>query len=103
MKLPLCCSIVIVLVGIAATNASAADDAPKSPELKVLDRLVGKWESASISKVAEWTPAEIRATGKLTREWILDGRFLQETSTQSDVNAIVMFTYDSQKSAYRWW
>ncbi len=86
----------------AAAVAHAAE--PEKPaELKVLDRLVGKWDSESVSKVAEWTPKEGRAKGVLTREWVLDGRYVQETSKQSDGDAMVMFTYDTSKRAYRWW
>lgn len=82
---------------------AAEDDTSKPPELKVLERLVGRWNSETVSRVAEWTPKETRATGVLTREWVLDGRFVQENSKQSDTDAIVMFTYDSSKKEYRWW
>jgi hypothetical protein len=94
---------VISLVFVAAALQAAAQDTPKPPELKVLERLVGKWDSESVSKAAECTPQEGRAKGVLTREWVLNGRYVQETSKQSDGDAIVMFTYDTAKRAYRWW
>lgn len=96
--------IVLSLLGVfAASSPTMAQDAPKPPELKVLERLIGKWDSESVSRAAEWTPKEVRAKGVLNREWVLDGRYVQETSKQSDGDAMVMFTYDSAKRAYRSW
>ena len=96
--------VAITSVAFFAAVAQAADPETSKPaELKVLERLVGKWDSESVSRVSEWTPKEGRAKGVLTREWVLNGRYVQETSKQSDADAIVMFTYDTAKSAYRWW
>jgi hypothetical protein len=91
------------LVFVTAVAQAAEPDASKPKELQVLDRLVGKWDSESVSRVAEWTPKEGHAKGVLTREWVLNGRYVQEISKQSDADAIVMFTYDASKKAYRWW
>lgn len=91
------------LVFSAAAARSAEPDPSKPTELKVLDRLVGKWDSESVSRVAEWTPKEVRATGVLTREWVLEGRYVQETNQQTDADAMVMFTYDTSKRAHRSW
>lgn len=103
MKPSLICVAIQSLVFVAALAQAAEQDTPKPSELKMLERLVGKWDSESVSRVAEWTPKEGRAKGVLTREWVLDGRYVQEMSKQSDADAIVMFTYDTAKSAYRWW
>ncbi len=77
----------------------------KSPELKVLERLVGTWDAKAVSKPAEWTPTEVRTTSKITRKWVLDGRFLQDTSEISDGSeGLSLFTYDPQMKAYQsWW
>lgn len=91
------------LLLVAAAAQSAEPETTKPTELKVLDRLVGKWDSESVSRVAEWTPQEGRTKGTLSREWVLGGRYVQETSKQSDADAMVMFTYDPAKKAYRWW
>ena len=88
---------------ICAARA-VAEAPPKPPELKVLDKLIGDWDFKMVSKVAEWTPNEVQVTGTLTREWILDGRFVQEKGKQSDgVEALVTFTYDAGRKAYRSW
>jgi hypothetical protein len=75
------------------------------PELKVLQRLAGTWDVKGISRPAAWTPKEVRTTSKVTRKWVLDGRFLQDNSEISDgTESISLLTYDPQKKAYRsWW
>lgn len=52
---------------------------PKPPELKVLERLIGTWDATAVFKVAEWTPNEVRTTSKVTRQWVLNGRFIQDS------------------------
>jgi hypothetical protein len=93
----------LATVCVSVISSAAEPTAPKPPELKVLERLVGTWNSESVSRVAVWTPVEARAKGVLTREWVLDGRFVQEKSKQSDGDAIVMFSFDAEKKVYRWW
>ena len=97
-------SVTAALMFAEDKDAKENQPPPKPPELKVLDRLVGTWNSETINKVAEWTPKELRTTGTLTREWVLGGRFLQEKGSGSDGLAVIaMFTYDVQKKAYRVW
>jgi len=95
----------VVLAMVFGQVARAAEEAaPKPPELKVLDRLVGTWDSESISRPAEWTPKEVRLTAVLTREWVLGGRFVQERASDSNkMEATVMFGFDPQKKVYRVW
>lgn len=77
---------------------------PKSPELKVLDRYVGNWNTEIVNKVSERNPKEVRVSGTLTNEWVLDGRFMQMRGKSSTgVENIQMRTYDSQKKQYRAW
>jgi hypothetical protein len=75
----------------------------KPPELKILERLIGKWDWETVSKPAEWTPKEVRSKGTLTREWVLGSRFVQEKGGDADNPSQCMFTYDAQKKAYRFW
>lgn len=96
--------LMVFLAGVTCGLVSQAEDAPpKPPEMKVLDRLVGKWESETISKPAEWTPKEVRGKQSITREWVLNGRYIQEKGGDAENPAICMFTYDSDKKAYRFW
>jgi Protein of unknown function (DUF1579) len=75
------------------------------PELKVLERFVGSWDTVAISKPAVWTPKEVRTTSKVTRKWVLDGQFLQDTSEISDgQEGFSLTTFDPQMKKYRgWW
>ena len=43
--------------------------APLSPELQVLERLIGTWDTVEVAKPAEWTPKEVRTTSTSTRTW----------------------------------
>lgn len=74
-------------------------------ELKVLDRMIGTWDTVTIQRPAEWTPAGGRETAKITREWILNGRFVMDTSLHSSGDeSIAIFGYDPGQKTYRsWW
>jgi Protein of unknown function (DUF1579) len=77
---------------------------PPPPELKVLQRFVGSWDTAGTSKVAEWTPKEIRTTGRITVEWALGGRFVQAKGTDTLPTELTMlWGYDADRRAYRSW
>jgi hypothetical protein len=94
---------------VMSTNVSPAQDdkdekqPPRPPELKVLEKLVGTWDWETIAKPAVWTPEEVRAKGTLTRDWVLNRRFLQEKGGNADNPSVCMFTYDTNKKAYRFW
>jgi hypothetical protein len=97
------CLFAFLVVGVLGLSSRAGDVPAKPPELKVLERLIGTWESDVISKPAEWTPKEVRTKGTLTREWVLNGRFVQEKGGDLQNPNLCLFTYDVQKKAYRFW
>jgi hypothetical protein len=74
-------------------------------ELKVLDRMIGTWNTVSVQKPAEWTPAGGRSTAMVTREWILNGRLVMDTSLHSDgQESVALIGYDPGQKIYRsWW
>lgn len=74
-------------------------------ELKVLDRMIGDWNTVTVQKPAEWTPEGRRLTASVTREWILNGRFVMDTSIHSNGDeSIAVMGYDPGQRAYRsWW
>lgn len=90
---------------IAATwsKIDKRDDLPA--ELKVLDRMAGTWDAVHIVKPAAWTPDGDRTTSTVKREWILDGRFLLDTSKHSTgQEGMFLVGFDPQRKAYRsWW
>jgi hypothetical protein len=90
---------------VAAWSKQESADPPLPSELKILERMIGNWDATSVSKVAEWTPQEVRTTSKVTRKWILDGYFVQDTAEISDgTQSIALTSYDPQMNAYRaWW
>jgi hypothetical protein len=83
-------------------NDAAAD---RPAELKVLERMIGTWDEVSIQKPAVWTPEGGRITAKVTRQWILDGRLMMDTSILSDGReSINLRGFDPRSKAYRsWW
>lgn len=93
----------LAIVCVSVISSAEEPAKPKPLELKVLERLVGTWNSESVSRVAEWTPVEARANGVLAREWVLDGRFLQEKGKHSNGDSIVMFSFDVEMKTYRSW
>jgi cysteine synthase len=91
----------LAIVCVSAISAAAEPAKSKSPELQVLQRLVGTWDFEGISRVAAFTPAELRAKFVVTREWVLDGQSLQETRKHPDGDSILMYSFDAQRKAYR--
>ena len=86
------------------TNLRAADAPPKSPELNVLERFVGDWTTEMTVTVLNAQNQDLKSTGTVTRKWILDGHFIEESGASSDGStAKVLFTYDVAKKVYRNW
>ena len=79
-----------------------ADNLPA--ELKVLDRMVGTWDAVSTMKPAEWTPDGGRSTMKITREWILNGRFVMDTPLHSNgQEGMTIIGFDPNQKVYQGW
>ena len=98
---------------MAFASATAAD-APQGPskdvpELQVLNHWVGKWDDDMTVKPNAALPKGMRAKGPVTAEWVLNGRFVQQTATlEPDDGAPAMkvttlMTYDPRKKVYRSW
>jgi hypothetical protein len=94
-----------LLTAVTCVAPSRADEPPpKPPELKVLDRYVGSWDTQMTIMPAEWTPKEVRVTGTAKCEWILDGRLLQgKGSDTSKADFLLQWTYDVERKEYRSW
>jgi hypothetical protein len=66
---------------------TASAQAPAKPaELKVLDRLDGKWRYEWESKPTGGDPKESKGSGTSTNEWILDGWFQQRKCPPSRIS-----------------
>ncbi len=85
-------------------QGSFAQPPDKPPEIKILERYIGKWKFEMISKQAEWNPKESRYSGTSTNEWALDGWFQHhKVKHDSGTEGIDMMTYDPRKKKYRSW
>ncbi len=91
--------------GILAEWSRSEVAADRPSELEVLDAFVGTWDAVTVARVAEWTPEETRMTSVLTRQWVLNKRFLIDNSEHADgQESLALFGYDPQAREYRsWW
>lgn len=96
--------LVLAFVAVQTSIGFAGDGPAKDvPELHALSNYIGKWEVAITSRDAPFTKGEAIA------EWILDGRFVQQTGylTSADgattVKVTTLMTYDQKVKSYRMW
>lgn len=103
-----------VALACVALVAATAADSPQGPskdvpELKVLSHWVGAWDTELTVKPNAGSPGGVRAKGTATAEWVLDGRFVQETWTfdpgdgTPPLSGSSMMTYDARAKLYRTW
>jgi hypothetical protein len=69
------------------------------PELKVLEKLVGKWTIEGVNKVAVWTPEEVRFETTSNLVWILNGKCVLEAKP----DAMLIHTFSENEKAYKFW
>jgi hypothetical protein len=97
------CSIFVCLASSGSVSAAEGGPSDKVPELKLLDHYAGSWDFEMTSKDQPFMK------GRVTGTWILDGRFLQQSSEALDKDGAVVFkymslmTYDPVKKVYRSW
>ena len=99
-----------LLAALFFTSLETASAQPpaKPAELKVLDRLVGKWRYEWESKPTESDPKNplgSKGSGTSTNEWILDGWFQQHKGKGDDPPHEIheVWTYDALTKTYRAW
>lgn len=94
---------VIASVGRAAGQARQARKNP--PELRVLERRIGVWETETTIEPGEWNPQGSKTKGIETTEWVLGGRFQQTKATNrpDGPDGVFLVTYDTRKKAFRAW
>jgi len=101
-----------LLAAQRSPEASTADAAPreqaqpvKPAELKVLDRLAGKWRYEWESQPTEGEPKGSKGTGTSTNEWVLDGWFQQHKGKGDNPphEILEIWTYEAHTKTYRAW
>jgi hypothetical protein len=89
----------------AGTASREEAQTVKPAELKVLDRLDGKWRYEWESKPTEGDPKGSKGTGTSANEWTLDGWFQQRKGKGDNPphEIVEIWTYDVQTKTYRAW
>ncbi len=75
----------------------------ESPELKVLDRLIGSWRYEVVEGQANGD--EKKSTATTVTKWSLQGQYIESRVTDSDGRqvALNLMTYDSEAGVYKAW
>jgi hypothetical protein len=99
----ICFCVAMSPLGVRLLNA--AEPAIDVAEQKTLERFVGDWKNAYKIHQSDWTPKEKTGTSKVAARRILGGRYVQETSEDSDkTSSMRLLTYDADKKSFRaWW
>lgn len=73
--------------------------------LALLEPLIGVWDAVTVIHPAVWTPAEQQVTSVVTREWVLNDRFVLDRSVHSNgQESLALLGYDARAGEYRgWW
>ncbi len=108
-------ALAVALLIVLAPQGEAGDDKekgeeivppPKPPELKVLNRFLGTWDTELVSKPAAWSPKETKSQGVSTFTWTLDGRFLRSVGKSvppEKAESMQMMTYDPVRKEFYMW
>ncbi len=98
----------LILLGPALPGLSLGQPAPEPkdiPELKVLERWVGKWDLHVTMKKSVWFPKGETIEATAITEWALGGRYLQSKNKDKTTpyQGTWLATYDLAHKAYRQW
>lgn len=76
----------------------------RSPQLALLDRRVGTWDTKTKIKPCLWVPGGAESTGVETIRWILGGQMLEfRQRTANSAESLGLMTYDAREKVYRSW
>jgi hypothetical protein len=76
-----------------------------SPQLAVLARRVGTWETRTKTKPCLWAPQGAESTGIETFRWMVGGQLLlgQQRLPEGGIEQMSLITYDARDQVYRCW
>src|SRR5712692_500114 len=95
-----------VLVVSGFPGAAVGDDTSKpSPELLVLEDLIGTWDEVMTNRPTEWTPKAEKSTSVTKRAWSLGGKFIRAEGTwqPAKTQCLHLMSYDPDAKVYRSW
>lgn len=99
--------VMLVAVSLCIVGSARAEAPPatqKPAELKVLERLIGAWDSVSTVKVMDGQPVKLSQAGTVTRRWSLNGWFVEEAGKgENGMEVHVLFTYDVNSQRFKMW
>jgi hypothetical protein len=89
------------------THPDVKDQEAKAPpaEMKVLERMVGKWHEEGVMRIAEGRRAETHMTYTSEFRSILGGHFILQRASDKDGKVVIMTirTFDPERQEYRQW
>jgi hypothetical protein len=93
------------VLGLFSPAMSVGQPLPKDiPELKVLQRWVGKWQVDVTIKKGPLYPKGVSTKGAAQNtEWVLGGRYIQLNFQKDLYQQTYLITYDLNQKAYRQW
>lgn len=77
----------------------------RSPQLALLARRVGTWETKTTIKPCLWVPEGTNSTGLETIRWSLGGQLLEgrQRGLENGAETLSLMTYDARDQVYRVW
>jgi effector-binding domain-containing protein len=107
-------NIVLIQVGVKDKEKGAAEARPATaapagvpplpPELKLLEPLVGSWDTTFTTRRLRPAPGEVKSTGVVEMKWATGGRFMQVDVKSSDgAGALAVMTYDPARGQFHRW
>ena len=100
---------VVSLFMVLIAPAAGAEPAGDAPELNVFRRLVGEWDVEMVVKSGENLGNEQTVSGRISSDFILDGRYFQQEVELQAVGDFpgakhrTLFTFDKTQQTYRHW
>jgi hypothetical protein len=93
-----------VVTAILCCSASLASAQDIPPEVKVLEKRVGVWNTETTINKAEWTPQAGMVASTDNARMTLKGRYLESSDTNGrGGEGKLLATYDINRKAYRLW
>ena len=77
----------------------------RSPQLALLGRRVGSWQTETTIKPCLWVPQGSKSTGVESIRWTLGGQFIEGRAKNETTgeDSLFLMTFDRKRKVYRFW